>query len=103
MTKHVKARWRAYMHDLSDGSYIDGFGDVGYVKNGKLHRDDGPAIEWSCGTKSWFINGKCHRDDGPAQEYANGAKEWFINYKKYYTEEAYWEAIKIWKMNKAME
>ena len=25
----------------------------------KLHREDGPAIEWGNGTKFWYLNGKC--------------------------------------------
>ena len=25
--------------------------------NGKLHREDGPAIEWIDGCKSWYLNG----------------------------------------------
>ncbi len=34
------------------------------------------------GDKEWFLNGKRHRDDGPAVEYSNGDKEWWINGKK---------------------
>lgn len=34
--------------------------------DGKLHRDDGPAIEHINGTKEWYINGELHREDGPA-------------------------------------
>ena len=47
--------------------------------NGKLHREDGPAIEHPSGTKCWYINGKLHREDGPAIEHANGYKIWYIN------------------------
>jgi hypothetical protein len=47
--------------------------------DGNRHRDDGPAIEWSDGDKSWYQHGKCHRDDGPAVEGANGYKEWGLN------------------------
>jgi len=46
-----------------------------------LHREDGPAIEYTNGGKAWFINGKCHREDGPAIEYADGYKEWYIDGK----------------------
>jgi hypothetical protein len=45
----------------------------------KLHREDGPAIEYSSGAKEWWINGKYHREDGPAYESSNGYKEWWIN------------------------
>ncbi len=27
-------------------------------KLGHLHREDGPALEWSSGDRSWWINGK---------------------------------------------
>ena len=49
--------------------------------NGKLHREDGPAMEYEDGTKAWYINGKRHREDGPALEYTNGDKYWYINDK----------------------
>ncbi len=29
-----------------------------FNKNGKLHREDGPAIKWASGTKSWYLNDK---------------------------------------------
>ena len=44
---------------------------------GKLHRTDGPAIEFSNGEKHWHIKGKLHRTDGPAIEFADGDKYWF--------------------------
>jgi len=47
--------------------------------NGKFHREDGPAIEWSNGDKEWFKNGKRHREDGPAVEWFNEDKEWWLN------------------------
>jgi hypothetical protein len=46
--------------------------------NDKLHREDGPAVEWNSGDKEWFLNGQRHREDGPAAEYANG-KFWYLN------------------------
>ena len=33
------------------------------------------------GTKEWYLNGKLHREDGPAIEYADGGKEWYLNGK----------------------
>jgi hypothetical protein len=47
-----------------------------------LHREDGPAIEWWDGSKSWYLNGKRHREDGPAVEYSNGSKSWYLNGEK---------------------
>ena len=58
-------------------------GDKFWRQNGFLHREDGPAIEWSGGTKEWFQNGKRHREDGPAVEYADGGKLWYLEGVKY--------------------
>ena len=65
--------------------------------NGKLHREDGPAIEYSYGDKQWFLNGERHREDGPAVEYADGDKSWYLNGVQY-TEEEYYS-----KLNPAKE
>ena len=59
-----------------------------YNDEGKLHKDNGPAAEWSDGTKEWFLNGKIHRKDGPAIEYSNGYKAWYLNGERL-TEENY--------------
>jgi hypothetical protein len=79
--------------------------------NGKLHREDGPAVEKKSGTKAWYINGNLHREDGPAVidetgnkywyrngnlhregepavEYADGYKSWYLD-GVYYTEEQF--------------
>jgi hypothetical protein len=54
-----------------------------YNSNGELHREDGPAVEYTNGDKYWYINGKLHRIDGPAIEYNNKHKLWYINGKKH--------------------
>ena len=51
--------------------------------NGKLHREDGPAVEDSNGHKSWYLNGELHREDGPAVEWSNENKSWYLNGVKY--------------------
>ena len=47
------------------------------------HREDGPAIERSDGTKIWFFNGVMHRENGPAGEYPDGYKTWYIKGKRH--------------------
>lgn len=54
-------------------------GNKWWIKDGKFHREDGPAKEYADGTKEWFIEGKRHREDGPAIEYADGRKVWYKN------------------------
>jgi len=41
-----------------------------------LHREDGPAIEFTQGHKSWYQNNLRHRDDGPAIEWGNETSYW---------------------------
>jgi hypothetical protein len=48
-------------------------------ENGQYHREDGPAVEWSDGTKVWYWHGKLHRQDGPAIERADGGKSWYYH------------------------
>lgn len=55
-----------------------------YYKDGKKHREDGPAVELKNGTKEWWIDGQRHRDDGPACIYKDPDEgdffyEWFRN------------------------
>jgi hypothetical protein len=54
-------------------------GTKGWYKNGKLHREDGPALESYNGNKYWYKNGKLHREDGPAVELFNGEKHYWYN------------------------
>jgi len=35
------------------------------------------------GDKHWFLCGKLHREDGPAIEYANGDRFWYLNGEEY--------------------
>jgi len=74
------------MTEQSTSSY-DGWGDkVWKLPNGELHREDGPAIEYSNGSKEWFLNNVRHREDGPAVEWYDGCKEWWIKGKFIYRE-----------------
>jgi hypothetical protein len=83
-------------------------GSKRWYLNGKLHREDGPAVEYPNGTKEWWLNGfrhrgsgpaiegkfgdlswykhgQLHREDGPAVEWANDSgKSWFLNGKLIY-------------------
>jgi hypothetical protein len=50
-----------------------------WYRNGQRHREDGPAIELSDGHKEWHQNGQFHREDGPAREWSDGSKDWYRN------------------------
>ena len=62
---------------------VDEGGTKYWYLNDKLHRDDGPAVEYSDGTKKWYLNGEVHRTDGPAVEYAGGINRWYLNNKEF--------------------
>jgi hypothetical protein len=33
-----------------------------HCKDGKYHREDGPAVEWANGSKEWWLNGTSHTE-----------------------------------------
>jgi len=73
-----------------------------WLLNGKLHREDGPAVECANGTKAWWLNDKRHREDGPAIERANGDKEWSQNDKRHREDgpaSEYSNGTKAWFLN----
>jgi hypothetical protein len=69
--------------------------------NGKLHRIGAPAVEWADGTRQWWFKGKLHRIGGPAVEYADGAKEWWVDGKRHNTDgpAIKWDGIARWFVN----
>ena len=67
---------------MKDCLIANSYGDKLWYVNGKLHREDGPAIEYASGSKQWYINGKLHREDGPAVEVIDGDKFWYLNGKR---------------------
>jgi len=73
-----------------------------YYKGHLVHRDDGPACEWSDGSKTWYIDGKKHREDGCALEYTNGRREYFIDGIEYSKKE-YLKIINLKSKKKTMD
>jgi hypothetical protein len=67
-----------------DGPAVEYLNGTKYwYKNNYRHREDGPAVEYSDGEKHWYKNGLFHREDGPAIEYLSGTKQWFKNGKRH--------------------
>ena len=59
---------------------VDKSGTRWYRNNaGRLHRTDGPAVEYADGSKSWFQNGLLHRTDGPAIISKTGVPSFWLN------------------------
>ena len=65
--------------------YINDCGTKFYYKDREmkiLHRLDASAVEYTDGSKEWYVDGKRHRLDGPAIESANGYKAWIVDGKR---------------------
>ena len=67
---------------------VDNGGCETWTLNGKLHRENGPAMTFPAGSKFWYINGLQHNANGPAGVYPNESKEWYLEGVEY-TEEEY--------------
>ena len=66
---------------------VYGDGSKSWYLNNKIHREDGPAIEWPDGTKFWCLNGKLltqeeHRSaTNPAKELTVAEIEVLLGHK----------------------
>jgi hypothetical protein len=58
---------------------VNKYGVKEWRLHGKLHREDGPAIEWANGSKHWYLHGKRHREGAPAVDNISGHKEWWLH------------------------
>ena len=62
---------------------VDQEGTVRYHNsNNLLHREDGPAVEYSNGDRVWYLGGRLHREDGPAVERPDGIRFWYLDGKR---------------------
>jgi hypothetical protein len=77
----------------NDGPIETPDGTRRWYKDGKLHRDDGPAYEGIDGTKMWFANSQIHRIGGPAIIHPDGSEEFWIK-GQFMTPAAYDAAMK---------
>ena len=65
---------------MKNGLTIYSNGIKRWYQEDKLHRIDGPALEYPNGTKVWYKEDKLHRLDGPAIEWLDG-KGWYYEGK----------------------
>jgi hypothetical protein len=93
------------MYTLEDGSQVNNLpynytgswkvasGNKFWYQCGKLHRLDGPAIEWADGTKAWYQNNDLHRLDGPAYEGDSDSNGWYQYGKLHRLDGPAWKGI----------
>ena len=63
---------------MRNGKEVDEHGNIFYYKKGRLHREDGPAVEYYGGDGVWYKDGLIHREDGPAVMWDGEVEEWWI-------------------------
>jgi hypothetical protein len=68
---------------MRNGMITNKYGDRLWYQDNRLHRTNGPAVEYENGTKFWYQNNERHRTDGPAVELPGGRNHWYINGIKY--------------------
>lgn len=90
-----------FLHRTDGLASIPPDGTREWYWHGHLHREDGPAVEWSPERamfrkhtqggdnnhdaslsrveREWWIKGDRHREDGPTVEWENGVKEWWVD------------------------
>ena len=75
-----KTWWKDGKFHREDGpAIIHPDGSEWWYQNDKKHRLDGPAYIDSAGYQYWYLNDELHREDGPAVIYPNGGEEWWQN------------------------
>ncbi len=77
-----QAWWRNGKRHRDNGPAIINDGNEMWFKDGNYHRVDGPAIIFKNGDKEWYWEGKRHREDGPAVERVDGTQKWYRYGKK---------------------
>ncbi len=65
-----------YIHD---GCHVNKEGVKHYYLDGKLHRENGPAIEYPDNSPWWFINDEFRPEDEISLEQNTSSKFWYLN------------------------
>lgn len=75
--RHLLIELKYYFRKSTGAVVHPATGVKQWLKDGVLHREDGPAAIWPDGTLQWYYQGKLHRDGGPAIEMPDGHQEWY--------------------------
>ena len=88
--KENKTTSKVKYHFYSDGTVGS---KIWEDEEEQIHREDGPAFEYSSGRRIWYKNGFLHREDGPAIIYEDRTHLYFLNGNPY-TKEEYWKKLR---------
>jgi hypothetical protein len=69
---------------MKDGWSEDKSGNKRHYVDDKIHSiNDEPAAIWPIGTKAWYKEGKYHRESGPAWVYPDGHRSYYFENEHY--------------------
>lgn len=86
------------MKQLENGNFVDDNGNLlngkinwkiftCWFKQGLLHNENGPAIQYPDYRKDWYVNGEKHIEEKPNAFYQDSDNEWWIEGTQYSEEE----------------
>jgi len=92
MNKIIYCKDVYYKEVDTNNFYFNTINGLQYYRGYLIHRIDGPAVMYNLTIENttvyeWYKNGKKHREDGPAEEWDDGFKEWWLNGIEYSKEE----------------
>jgi hypothetical protein len=65
------------LHREEGPALVHANGSVKWYRHGRRHREGAPACVYVNGTRKWYEDGLRHRDGGPAATYPDGRRIWF--------------------------
>ena len=72
---------------------VDERGSVVFYKDGKMHRDEGPACISPGRFQQWRKNGMLHREDGPAFKWGDGKIEFWLFNRRFFSRKEWKRAV----------
>ena len=69
-----------------------------FLKEGNLHREDGPAMILEDGKNAWYFEGQLHRLDGACMFDEHGKPLFYAIHGKGVNKQSYWSHPKVIKL-----
>jgi hypothetical protein len=67
------------LHRENGPALIHANGSHKWYRHGVRHREGAPACVYVNGTRKWYQDGLRHRDNGPAATYPDGRRIWIVD------------------------
>ena len=88
--------YRGCLVDREDGPAIE------YKEDYLVYQKNEYTVEYNYEQRGWYKDGKKHREDGPAEAWSDGIKEWWLNDREY-SEKEYWKMMNLKNKNRVLD